>query len=236
MLLDEHERLRRLIGLGIGQERHDFLDTITALAASTLKCPIALVSLVEEERQFFASRHGLESTSTGRDVSFCAHCIADQTPLIVENAVADPRFAQNPLVVGDPSIRSYLGFPLFGGAGQSALGTFCVIDQEVRVWTDEEKEFVGRLASMVEAYLEGLVYVRFGTPHRWLLSCLMRPDCVSGPTPHLAASSAGLWRRWLINRCRPASCRPTAACSTPWWSPRRPAGTSRPDVHCDTCA
>jgi len=160
MLLDEHERLRRLIGLGIGQERHDFLDTITALAASTLKCPIALVSLVEEERQFFASRHGLESTSTGRDVSFCAHCIADQTPLIVENAVADPRFAQNPLVVGDPSIRSYLGFPLFGGAGQSALGTFCVIDQEVRVWTDEEKEFVGRLASMVEAYLEGLVYVR----------------------------------------------------------------------------
>ena len=160
VLLDEHERLRRLAGLGIGQERHDFLDTITALAAATLKCPIALVSLVEEDRQYFASRHGLASNSTGRDVSFCGHCIADQTPLIVDDAEADSRFAKNPLVVGDPSIRSYLGFPLFGGSGQSALGTFCVIDQEVRVWTDEEKLFVGRLASMVEAYLEGLVYVR----------------------------------------------------------------------------
>ncbi len=160
MLLDEHERLRRLAGLGIGQERHDFLDTITALAAATLKCPIALVSLVEEERQYFASRCGLESNSTGRDVSFCAHCIADHTPLIVDDAAADPRFARNPLVVGEPGIRSYLGFPLLGGSGQSALGTFCVIDQEARVWTDEEKLFVGRMATMVEVYLEGLVYVR----------------------------------------------------------------------------
>ena len=160
MLLDEHERLARLAVIGVGQARHDFLDTITALAAATLKCPIALVSLVEEDRQYFASRHGLESTSTARDVSFCAHCIAGQMPLVVDDTETDPRFAKNPLVVGDPSIRSYLGFPLFGGSGQSAVGTFCVIDQDARVWSEEEQVFVGRLAAMVETYLDGLVYIR----------------------------------------------------------------------------
>ncbi len=159
--IDEHERLRRLLRLGIGEgQHHEFLDTITGLAAAVLKSPISVVSLVEENRQFFLSRHGLDAASTGRGESFCGHCVALRRPLVVDDSHVDPRFAGNPLVQQAPHVRAYLGVPLFAGPAQSAIGTLCVIDQAPRAWTAEEQAHVTRLASLVENYLDHLSYRR----------------------------------------------------------------------------
>jgi PAS domain S-box-containing protein len=159
--LDEHERLRRLFRLGIGEgQHHEFLDTITALAASLVKSPISVVSLVEENRQFFLSRHGLAADSTGRAESFCGHCVTNQSALVVNDAHRDPRFAANPLVVGAPHVRAYLGVPLFSGPAQSAVGTLCVIDQSARTWTTDQQATIVRLGVLVENYLDGLAYRR----------------------------------------------------------------------------
>jgi PAS domain S-box-containing protein len=159
--LDEHERLRRLFRLGVGEgQHHEFLDTITALAASIVKSPISVVSLVEENRQFFLSRHGLGADQTGRAESFCGHCVQSHSALVVGDAHADPRFASNPLVTGAPYVRAYFGVPLFAGLAQSAIGTLCVIDQAPRVWTTEQQGNIARLGVLVENYLEGLAHRR----------------------------------------------------------------------------
>jgi PAS domain S-box-containing protein len=159
--LDEHERLRRLLRLGIGEgQHHEFLDTITSLAASIVKSPISVVSLVEENRQFFLSRHGLAVDSTGRAESFCGHCVTSQSALVVSDAHRDPRFATNPLVTNAPHVRAYLGVPLFAGPAQSAIGTLCVIDQNARTWTTEQQAAIARLGVLVENYLEGLTFRR----------------------------------------------------------------------------
>jgi PAS domain S-box-containing protein len=159
--LDEHERLRRLLRLGIGEgQHHEFLDTVTALAASIVKSPISVVSLVEENRQFFLSRHGLGADSTGRAESFCGHCVTNQSALVVNDAQRDPRFAGNPLVLNAPHVRAYLGVPLFTGPAQSAIGTLCVIDQNARTWTAEQQATIARLGVLVENYLDGLTYRR----------------------------------------------------------------------------
>jgi GAF domain-containing protein len=100
--------------------RYDVLDTppeeafdrITRLARMVLQLPIVLVSLIDRERQWFKSRQGLAATETPRSMSFCTHAIQRDVPMIVQDACADPRFQDNPLVVGDPGIRFYLGVPL----------------------------------------------------------------------------------------------------------------------------
>jgi PAS domain S-box-containing protein len=159
--IDEHERLRRLLQLGIGEgQHHEFLDSVTTLAASIVKSPISLVSLVEADRQFFLSRFGLDASQTGRDESFCGHCVGNKIPLVVNDAQADPRFQQNPLVLDSPHVRAYLGVPLFAGPAQSAVGTLCVIDHAPRSWTTEQQVSLKHLASLVETYLEGLLYRR----------------------------------------------------------------------------
>lgn len=159
--LDEPERLRRLLRLGIGEgQRHDFLNVVTAIAATTLGSPISLVSLVEESRQFFLARHGLDASATDRSLSFCGHCVTSRQPLVVDDAYNDPRFAGNPLVGGQPHVRAYLGVPLFAGPAQSAIGTLCVIDHSARAWSQAEQLQVARLASLVESYLDQLTYRR----------------------------------------------------------------------------
>ncbi len=160
-LHDEPERLRRLAGLGVAEgQRHEVLDHLTALAGALLGAPIALVTLVEPERQFFLSRHGLDATSTGRAESFCGHCVASQQPLVVEDSDMDPRFAGGPLVAGPPHVRAYLGVPLFAGPGQSAIGTLCAIDHQPRRWTRAEETQLARLAALVEHYLETVTLQR----------------------------------------------------------------------------
>jgi PAS domain S-box-containing protein len=159
--IDETDRLARLARLGVQEgQRHSFLDVITQLAAQDLGAPIVLVSLVDEDRQWFLARHGLEASGTGRAESFCGHCVTQRAPLIVGDALEDRRFAENPLVVGEPRVRSYLGVPLFGGPAQSGIGTLCVVDRAPRAWTPAQQEHLARLASLVETYLENLAYRR----------------------------------------------------------------------------
>lgn len=135
-------------------EADESLDQIVRLAARLTGSPISLVSLIDADRQWFAARHGLPVAETPRDQAFCAHAILDPArPLVVPDATADPRFADNPLVTGAPDIRAYLGVPLVNRDGH-ALGTLCVIDRVTRAHTEEEIEVVATLARAVVANLE----------------------------------------------------------------------------------
>lgn len=131
-LPDETERLAALRFLGVFDSPPDpALDVITRLAADRFATDIALVSLVDADRQWFKSRHGLDVCETRRADSFCAHAIAGDGVLVVPDAARDPRFAANPLVLGAPFIRFYAGAPLVASSGHR-LGTLCVIDRSPR--------------------------------------------------------------------------------------------------------
>jgi GAF domain-containing protein len=133
--LDEEERLRALRDLSIlDSEPEERFDRLTRLAQDIFQAPIALVSLVDDTRQWFTSRQGLAATETSREVSFCGHSILGEGVFVVPDATLDPRFTNNPLVTGDPDIRFYAGVPLNSTDGRS-LGTLCVIDTVAREWT-----------------------------------------------------------------------------------------------------
>ena len=124
-------------------------DRITRLAQRLFGTAIALVSLVSQERQWFLSRQGLAAQQTGRDVSFCGHAILGEGVLVVEDALADARFADNPLVLGAPGIRFYAGVPLHGPAGWP-IGTLCVIDTAPRRFEPAELASLQDLGELVE--------------------------------------------------------------------------------------
>jgi len=153
---DEHERLEALWALGVldtpAEER---FDRFTRLARRLFDVPIAVVSLVDEHRQWFKSRDGLDTTETPREVSFCSHTILGDTPLVVTNALDDERFAASPLVEGDPRVRFYVGCPLRAPNGQR-IGALCLIDSEPRPFVDRDLEALTDLAAMVEHELAAL--------------------------------------------------------------------------------
>lgn len=128
-------------------------DDITALAAFICKVPIALISLVDHQRQWFKSQTGVEVRETSRDVSFCAHAILGDRTLIVQDAMADPRFAENDLVTCAPNIRFYAGVPLITPAGYG-LGTLCVIDHQPRTLSDAQIAALEALARQIVVQLE----------------------------------------------------------------------------------
>ncbi|WP_426107627.1 putative bifunctional diguanylate cyclase/phosphodiesterase [Massilia sp. TSP1-1-2] len=151
---DEAERLLALYSARIlDTEPEEEFDRITRIAAKLLKVPIALVSLVDAERQWFKSKVGLDVTQTRRDISFCGHAVLQKEPFLISDAQADARFADNPLVMGAPFVRFYAGIPLLSVEGQ-ALGSFCVIDHVPRILTDIELASLVDLARMAQEQIQ----------------------------------------------------------------------------------
>ncbi len=165
--LPENER-ERLLAL----RRYEILDTlpeaayddITHLASEICRAPISAVSLVDRDRQWFKSKVGLEVQETGRDIAFCAHAILQTDLMIVPDARADDRFADNPLVTGEPRIRFYAGAPLVTARGE-VVGTLCVIDQERRTLSDGQARALRALSRQVMAQLE--LRLRVAEQHRY---------------------------------------------------------------------
>ncbi|PAU80781.1 histidine kinase [Halovibrio salipaludis] len=125
------------------------LDRLTEVARFSLSVPIALVTLVDNERQWFKSRQGLNVPETSREISFCGHVIYWDTPMLIPDATEDERFADNPLVTGSPGIRFYAGVPIHDESGYP-LGTLCVIDTQPRTFDESQMECLQRLADLAE--------------------------------------------------------------------------------------
>jgi diguanylate cyclase (GGDEF)-like protein len=153
---DEQRRIAALHALRIlDTAPEERFDRYTRLARKLFNVPIALVSLIDTERQWFKSRQGLDASETSREISFCGHTILAHEPFIVNDAAHDVRFADNPLVAGDPHIRFYAGQPVQAPDG-SNLGTFCLIDRTPRKFDAEELDLLQDLARMVEDEIASL--------------------------------------------------------------------------------
>ena len=150
----EQARLDALFRYGILDTPSDeAFDRITALAAELLEVPIALVTLVDENRQWFKSAHGIEVTSTPREGGFCAYTVSCEQPIVIPDATADPHFAAHPMVLGDPHIRLYAGAPLVTPE-RFVLGTLCVIDSQPRTLDSRQLALLTTLAGLVMDQIE----------------------------------------------------------------------------------
>jgi PAS domain S-box-containing protein len=157
---DEAKRIETLLSYAVlDTEPEQAYDDLTKLAAFICGTPISLVSLVDRDRQWFKSEWGLGARETPRSQSFCANTLVDRQTLVVEDAQADSRFRDNPLVTGDPNIRFYAGAPIVAPNGQ-VLGTVCVIDTVPRALSSERIEALEALARQVQGLFEQRVAVR----------------------------------------------------------------------------
>ncbi|MES1199083.1 MAG: MBL fold metallo-hydrolase [Pseudomonadota bacterium] len=150
---DEEMRLAAVRKLGLldtaAEER---FDRHTRIAAAALDVPIALVTLVDRDRQWFKSHLGFDFSETPRDIGFCAHTILDTKPLVVNDALHDDRFADNAAVVGDPRVRFYAGIPLRNAEG-ARVGAFCIVDHKPRDLSAAQLSLLQDLARLVEEEL-----------------------------------------------------------------------------------
>ena len=149
---NEAARIDALHGLNLDSAPEERFDRLTRLAKRLFNVPIALVTLVDKDRQWFKSCVGLDVSETSRDVSFCGHAILQNELMLVPDALEDLRFHDNPLVTGAPNIRFYAGYPLTVPDGNK-MGTLCLIDTKPRNLDDEERALLRDLAEMAEQEL-----------------------------------------------------------------------------------
>lgn len=149
--------------LVLDTEPEEQFDTMTAYCASRFDVEIALVTLVDTDRQWFKSACGLASRETARDVSFCGHAILEDRVMVIPDARADDRFHDNPLVTGPPYIRFYAGAPLVLASGHR-VGTLCLIDAEPKRFEGEDLAHLRELAEVVARELEKRAGLLTGKP------------------------------------------------------------------------
>ena len=144
------QRVQSLRALGLlDSENEERFDRITRLAAATFRMPIAVIALVDAERQWFKSSHGVTLQETPRAVAFCSHTIGSARAMVITDALLDERFAHSALVTGAPHVRFYAGMRICAADGQP-VGTLCVMDRVPRLFGAEEEALLKDLASLVE--------------------------------------------------------------------------------------
>lgn len=184
--------LRRMNLLSTPRER-DF-DRITRLAQRLFETKIALISLVDSDRQWFKSRVGLDATETGRDISFCGHAIEYDDAFVVTDTLTDARFADNPLVTGDPNIRFYAGQPLTNMEGYR-VGTLCVISDAPRNFSDDDRRNLADLAKLAEILFQ---HRELNESHRSLIASLE-----SANREKMIDPLTGIWNRRGLEELMP---------------------------------
>lgn len=152
---NEEARLQALANYKLlDTSAEDIYDDVTRMASEICRAPISLISLVDADRQWFKSKHGLKADETPREQSFCAHAILDPNEIfVVPDARLDDRFADNPLTTGAPNVVFYAGVPLTDAEGHS-LGSLCVIDNRPRTLTDNQLLSLKSLARLVNTHFE----------------------------------------------------------------------------------
>ncbi|WP_420591300.1 diguanylate cyclase [Bacterioplanoides sp.] len=147
---NESERLQSLQALHmLDTQPEERFERITRLAKRLFNTPFAAVTLIDQDRQWFKSIQGIDIQETTRDISFCGHTILSQEAFIVNDAAADPRFADNPLVAGPPFVRFYAGFPITLPGGHR-IGTLCILDQQARSFSADDIASLQDLAHIVQ--------------------------------------------------------------------------------------
>ena len=134
-------------------DAEDTFDDLTRLAAYVCDTPTALISLVDANRQWFKARVGIRARETPRNISICGHAITQKGCFIVEDALTDERFADNPLVTGEPFVRFYAGMPLMSPEG-FAIGTLCVMDRQPHTLSNKQIDALEMLSNQVMSQLE----------------------------------------------------------------------------------
>ena len=155
---NEQERLASLHALELlDSPKEQRFDRIVSLTKAVMGVPIAYIALIDSDRQWFKSKIGMcdALSETSRDESFCGHAILQDTPLVIQDALKDPRFFDNPMVTGEPYVRFYAGHPLQSQAGHN-IATLCVVDTLPREFSDEEMDRFAHLAAMAERELSML--------------------------------------------------------------------------------
>lgn len=206
------------------------LDRVTRLAGQLFAVPISVISLIDRYRQWFKSRIGLDVPETTREISFCGHTILQEGCFVVPDARLDQRFADNPLVTGQPSIAFYAGHPIYSREGLP-LGTLCIIDSKPRDLDPAQQKTLQDLAAMAEHYFHEL---ELATVSRELQSDLMRSEAqFENVFAHAAVgiamvSPAGRWLRANPHLCTLLGYEETEICA------RRFQDFSHPDEHEDS--